>query len=303
MQVDQNNIIRTISLVILVHFTLNVYSQSWDVPADSKDKSSSFTFNKETQKKGEDIYVKTCISCHGNPAQANFNKTLNPNPPDLSTEAIQNQSDGSLFYKIAFGRGLMPSFKNVLSENDRWNLISYIRSFNKKYIQPPLAIAVDSTKMLAVHVFPEYVDNKIFVLVKAFEQTDTLVLKNTEVVLFSKRYFGNLQIDSTRYTDENGVAGFYFPTDLPGDKDGNIFCVLNINDEVYGEVRREFSLKIGVPTELPSLTEKRAMWNELSKAPIWLLVTYSVVVIGIWSFLILIVLRILKINKIGKQSN
>ncbi len=304
MQTIVKNMFRIILIHIIVLLTFVVNAQTWDVPADKKNKTSSFTFTNETQKKGEEIFLKTCVACHGNPGQGNFNKTLNPVPPDIVTDRVQKQTDGELFYKITTGRGLMPSFKNIISDNDRWNIVSYFRSFNKTYKQPPLSVAVDSVKMLAVHIFPEFdpKTNKVSITLKAFEKNDTLVLKNTEVILFAQRYFGILQIDSTRRSGTDGSVIFNFPADLPGDKEGMINCLVKINDEIYGEVEREFSMKSGIPTDKPSLTEKRAMWNVLSKAPVWLLITYTLVVVGIWSFLILIILRIFKINKIGKQK-
>ena len=304
MQTLFKNIFRISSLLAVLFITTNADAQNWDVPADKKDKTSTFTFNTEAQKKGEEIYNKNCVACHGNPGQGNFNKTLNPTPPDIATENVQKQTDGELFYKITSGKGLMPSFKNIISDNDRWNIIAYLRTFNKDYVQPPLSVSVDSSKMLAVQIFPEYDSklNKVKIQLKAYEKADTFILKNSEVILFSQRYFGILQIDSTRQTDINGFVSFNFPTDLPGTKDGEIKFVVKINDEYYGEVEREFSLKIGVPTDVPSLTENRAMWNELSKAPIWLLASYISVVGTIWSFLLLILYRIYKINKIGKQN-
>ena len=305
MQTFAKNNSKIIIVFVFVFTAYCVKAQSWDVPVDMKEKTASFTFNTEAQKKGEETYIKTCVACHGNPGQANFNKTLNPNPPDIATDLVQNQKDGELFYKITVGKGLMPSFKNVLSDNERWNIVAYIRTFNKSYVQPPLSVAVDSTKMLAVRIFPEYdsLNNRIKIQLKAFEKEDTVILRNTEVVLFSQRVFGILPIDSTRRTDDNGLVVYNFPEDLPGDKDGNILFVVKINDEVYGEVQRDFSMKIGVPTDVPSLTEERAMWNVLSKAPIWLLASYISVVVVIWSFLIFIVLSIFKINKLGKQNS
>ena len=40
-------------------------------------------------------------------------------------------SDGELFYKISKGRNPMPSFESKLTEQERWGMVLYIRTFLK----------------------------------------------------------------------------------------------------------------------------------------------------------------------------
>jgi mono/diheme cytochrome c family protein len=74
-----------------------------------------------------------CQSCHGpggkgdGPAAA----ALNPKPADWTSDKVQKESDGELFWKISNGRGPMPPWKH-LPEKDRWDLLSHIRSLKKK---------------------------------------------------------------------------------------------------------------------------------------------------------------------------
>jgi mono/diheme cytochrome c family protein len=44
---------------------------------------------------------------------------------------VQGESDGSLFWKISNGRGPMPPWKH-LSEKDRWDLVTHVKSLGKK---------------------------------------------------------------------------------------------------------------------------------------------------------------------------
>ncbi|HVV55133.1 MAG TPA: cytochrome c, partial [Mucilaginibacter sp.] len=53
---------------------------------------------------------------------------LNPKPADHSSEAVQKETDGSLFWKMSEGRKPMPSYKTMLSEKQRWELVDYIRT-------------------------------------------------------------------------------------------------------------------------------------------------------------------------------
>ena len=41
-------------------------------------------------------------------------------------------TDGELFWKMSNGRGMMQTWKDQLSENQRWLLVNYIRTFAAK---------------------------------------------------------------------------------------------------------------------------------------------------------------------------
>jgi hypothetical protein len=132
---------------------------------------------------------------------------------------------------------------------------------------------------------------------------DTTRLKGSEELLFVKRYFGNLQLGSSTKTNDKGLAIFDFPKNLPGDKYGNVELEARINDDVYGEIIKVKKLKIGIPTDKPALNEKRAMWNVMSKAPIWLLLTYFSIVIGVWFTIGYIIFNIYRIKQLSKNIN
>ena len=122
-----------------------------------------------------------------------------------------------------------------------------------------------------------------------------------EIKLYAKMYFGNLMIDETRTTDNQGIASFKFPKDLPGDAKGVIRLMAKpVDDAAFGEAKADTSLAIAVPTIRPPLNEPRAMWNVVQKTPVWLLLTYSFTVLAVWGFIIYILLQIRTIFKLGK---
>jgi cytochrome c5 len=291
-------------LVIMLCFQSGI-AQTVVVPADKKAKSSPLLFNDAAVKDGETVYNKNCVSCHGNPTKANYQKTMSPAPGDPAEEKFQKNSDGELFYKIGAGNAVMPMFKNVLSEEERWKLVGYIRSFNKNYKQPPIETAAVNllTKTVRLLITFNEKSHQITISAKGKIKNDSIPLKGAEVLLYAKRYFGRLQIEKVKQTNIQGSVLFDFPRDLPGDKTGNIELIAQINDDIFGEVTVSKPLKIGIPTDKPSLTEKRAIWNVNAKAPIWILLTYTIVVIGVWAFLIFIILGILKIKKASKKNN
>jgi len=292
----------TIAFILIAFFCLQINAQRWDVPADKKAKNSYIKFDNNTAKSGEEIYTKTCKSCHGDVGKANGNKTLNPQPPDLSSALTQELTDGEIFYILNTGRNAMPNFKNTLSEEERWKVISYIRSFNKKYVQVLSKTDPSKSKLVKINMNFNAATNKINVSVKANEASGVVVLKDAEIMLFVNRYFGKLQIDKTIRTDKDGNATFNFPKDLPGDSLGNLNIVVKVSDELYGEIESQSKLTIGVPTDKPSLTAKRAIWNVLKLAPWWIIITYTSIVLAVGLFLLLIIRNLFRINKIGAQQ-
>lgn len=82
--------------------------------------------------KGKELYTDRCLSCHGpsgkgdGPAAA----SLEHRPPDL-TRVLTGQSDGALFWKISIGGGAMPSYEKTLTEEERWQLILYLRTLEE----------------------------------------------------------------------------------------------------------------------------------------------------------------------------
>jgi len=290
---------KVFTILVVSLFCLQTFAQSWDIPADKKAKNSYIPFTAVTAKTGEEVYTKNCMSCHGNPTKGNSLKSLKPIPPDLSGAVTQKRTDGDLFYILNVGRLIMPSFKDILTDDQRWELIAYIRSFNKQYVQVLSKFDPRKSKLVKFTLAYDPVTRLVRVDVKATEKTGIVSLKNDEVVLFAKRYFGRLQIDKTLHTNSDGIASFKFPKDLPGDKLGNVELIAKVSDDNYGEVEYQKKLKVGIPTDKPSLTQKRAIWNVVEKAPVWLIITYTSCIIFVGLFLLYIVFNLWKLKKSG----
>ena len=85
---------------------------------------------------GKATYNVNCASCHGDTGLGDgpIGSSLNPEPGNLA-EAQMKMSDGYLYWRIADGgimepfNSAMPSWSGVLSEDQIWEVIAYIRSF------------------------------------------------------------------------------------------------------------------------------------------------------------------------------
>ncbi len=73
-----------------------------------------------------------CVMCHGSDGKPT---KMGRGAPDFSDTAEQAQdSDALWFWRISEGKPgtKMPSYKNRLTDEQRWQLIVYIRSFSAK---------------------------------------------------------------------------------------------------------------------------------------------------------------------------
>ncbi len=291
-----------ITLTIFISlFWLALSAENWEVPADKKARNSYIQFTPATAKQGEDIFTKNCVSCHGNPGKGNSLKSLNPVPPDLGGSDVKVRTDGELFYMISTGKQIMPSFANVLSEEERWKVISYIRTFDKNYVQVLSKFDPTKSKLVKVTLTVDSVAHKIVVNAIANEKSGIVPLHDDEISMFVERYFGRLPIGKAVKSDAQGNAVFDFPTDIPGNKAGELNVIVKLADDTYGEIESQSKLKLGVPTDKPPLTENRAIWNVMAKAPIWLLLTYTFSVLIVISCFLYIFYNLFKIKKSGNN--
>jgi mono/diheme cytochrome c family protein len=79
---------------------------------------------------GREIYVNTCIRCHGIDGTGVQSIRLVPAPADLSSPAVQNRLDGTLFKRIHEGKPntAMGAWKHALSDEEIWDVLAYVRT-------------------------------------------------------------------------------------------------------------------------------------------------------------------------------
>ena len=288
---------------ILLACTSQVLGQDWVVPADRAARLSIFPFSDETRNTGEKIYMTNCSSCHGTPGKNNF-LNLVPPPGDPATDKIQKNKDGELFYKVSTGRGQMPSFRSVLSGNDIWNVISFIRSFNSSYKQEIMAVVTSSAypgAEIRMNLSYNPGDTVIALSAMAYSEDQKIPVADAAVRLFVTRYFGALQIDEEKITGKDGKALFRIPDDLPGDTAGKIIVRARFSDEgLFGSVTKDTVLQAGIKITPVSLVAERAMWNNVRKAPVWVILTFSAGMLLVWGFIFLVLLKLRDIYIIGK---
>lgn len=138
--------------------------------------------------------------------------------------------------------------------------------------------------------------------IKAYEVSgdQKIAISNENVVISVPTLFGNLVLGKASV--QEGECVIQFPSDLPGDEDGMLLITAKIAEsEIYGEVNKTEKVPWGIKsTEFNEGvgSEKGKLWTY--NAPIWMVVTLAVLLLGVWSHFGYVVFKMFKINKEGK---
>lgn len=298
--------------VLLLLVPLSMMAQSdWMVSEDKQADKNPIAFSEESVKAGKVVFMANCKSCHGDPTKAN-GLPLVPPPTDLGMQAfLDKNTDGSIFHKVTDGKATMPQYGSILSEDDRWNVVNYIRSFDANFEAPAassqpsedVAQGDASGEFTAPYELSLSVDqsnHKAIASLKGTQNGQLVAMPNVEVFIGIKRYFSNLPVISAgASTNDGGTLEVEYPHDLPGNEEGKGYMVAYLVDsDKFGEVMAEAEIELEAihPVDFSSI---RALWADNQSVPIWLIVTYLSIVLIVWGTMFKVVLNIIKIKKIG----
>ena len=108
--------------------------EKWAAPAAEARKKNPVAVNDSSVAAGQKVYLKRCVECHGKTGNGDGPDAaeLGIHPAKLSNPAIQQQTDGELFWKITVGKKPMPKYGTRLSATDRWNVVNYLRTLGRR---------------------------------------------------------------------------------------------------------------------------------------------------------------------------
>lgn len=103
--------------------------QTWKAPNWADTLKPSVMNKVVAAHKGKVLFEKNCSLCHGNAGKGDGIGGINlkPRPKDLTSEIVQSQSDGAIYWKITTGNAPMASYRETLKDAERWQLVIYIR--------------------------------------------------------------------------------------------------------------------------------------------------------------------------------
>ena len=121
----------TILIIAALGLTAFVLQDGWKAPASADAKKNPLPSNEQTLADGKAIYIKHCQSCHGKKGKGDGPSAAQLDKPagDFTKAVTQSQTDGALAWKVSEGRKPMPSFKKKLTEDQIWQVVTFMRTF------------------------------------------------------------------------------------------------------------------------------------------------------------------------------
>ena len=307
-------IIINISLLLFVLMPVLSWAQSeWMVSKKKQKDTNPIEYSKESVKAGKVVFTANCKSCHGDPGKAN-GLPLAPPPTDLALQAfLDKNSNGSIFHKITDGQATMPTYKTILKEEERWNIVNYIRSFDAHFTpetKPKKATAnteTNNTQEAAITA-PYSLDlnidtenSKATAVFYGTQDGEKVTVKDAEIFIGIKRYFGQLPImEAGATTDEKGMITVEYPIDLPSGEEGSAALIAYVIDkDTYGEISKTADIQLKA-THPSHFNDTRALWANRANFPIWLISTYLIFLAIAWGVMGMAVFNVIKIVKLGK---
>src|SRR5271169_5540847 len=102
------------------------------IPLEAGKMKNPLPETEEVVSQGQEVFLGSCVQCHGPEARGDTTVGRNMNPPamDLTSAHVQHWSDAELFWIIQNGVRLtgMPSWKSSISDSDTWKLARFIHN-------------------------------------------------------------------------------------------------------------------------------------------------------------------------------
>jgi len=112
-----------------------IAQKNWAIPEYTKGLKNPFAGNTAATAEGKVIYGQMCVLCHGITGEGNGEAGLSLEKKPANFLALKNlasETDGEIFWKITMGKPPMSSYDELLTEDQRWQLVNYIRELNRK---------------------------------------------------------------------------------------------------------------------------------------------------------------------------
>jgi mono/diheme cytochrome c family protein len=283
-------------------------AQGLSVPNSAKKKQNPYEATSKNISSGKKIYNLHCKSCHGDPTMANMLPLAPVAPTDLGAQNFLVQSDGEIYYKVNKGQGAMPTFEKTISDEDKWMVIAFLRSFdqNKKQKQQIAEVKNPEVTDVKLELKVNEEDKSMLANLSGVNSKGERVgLQGIEMSFLVKRSFGYLDVSGDdAYTNSIGDVQIQFPADLPGDREGQVNMIVKVTDDAfYGKLEEARVVTLGVPTDPVNPLDERAMWGTRANAPIWIIVTFVGGVLAIWSVIFLVLFQMIKLPKLAKSKD
>lgn len=147
----------------------------------------------------------------------------------------------------------------------------------------------------------EILDSVKTVIVKAekiLANDERVPLTEVDLPIYVQRMFSQLKVGEI--TLDEGEGSFEFPANVPGDTLGMVTIIAKFDDhEDYAYLRKSQSIDWGVVTSHHTIYHPRSLWTQV--APIWMIVTLSVMLLGVWGHYIFVMIEMVRLKRGPKE--
>ena len=111
-----------------------IIQESFVAPVGADTVRSPISSSPENIVKGQELYNLYCFVCHGDTGYGDgaAGGAMGIKPANFHEPKFSKQTDGTIFWKLTNGKGNMPPFKDILKDEQRWQLIAYLKEFGKQ---------------------------------------------------------------------------------------------------------------------------------------------------------------------------
>jgi hypothetical protein len=119
-----------------------------------------------------------------------------------------------------------------------------------------------------------------------------------DIYVFVPRMFSMLPVGEGYF--EDGEAVIEFPGDIPGDEHGKLTVIGRFEDHwQFANVEKRIDTNWGVPSSHEIAETHRALWTQI--APLWMIITLSVMLVGVWGHYLFAIISIIRIKRTGNK--
>jgi mono/diheme cytochrome c family protein len=115
------------------NYSFTVSNESYEASASLKNPVAS---SAKVIAEGQTLYNINCTPCHGDKGLGDgtiVSAGKFPPPPSYDSDRIKTTPDGKMFYSIRYGKNLMGAYGTVLTPNQIWKVVHYIRTVSGPY--------------------------------------------------------------------------------------------------------------------------------------------------------------------------
>ena len=108
---------------------------AWTAPARAARKENPVASDARSIEQGKSFFTMACVPCHGpsgrgdGPSASGLERNgAKIRPGNLADPKMWLESDGAIFWKISEGNSPMPTFAQTFTEEQRWQIVNYVRT-------------------------------------------------------------------------------------------------------------------------------------------------------------------------------